>query len=700
MDTLGQSALVLALTSFSLSFSVLARNARNKVFLAFALLSSVVSIWALAFFLERVWGGGSFYRLHLLAHLWLPPVGLAFIRIMLRVDDRLSRRLLDLSLATSVALSVGLLFGLESWVWIKSLIHFCPSFILVQTLQLMWFDRRLKLGLRKSRKLPLVGFGRRIWIYLGALAALSLSLMDHFPGMGVMIPSIGNLLLAIYLYFVSQAISQQRLLNFGALLSRFLVMGVLAITLAAFYSLLVAWVENSPGLFFLNSFIASFLILMLLEPLRTVTSYFTQRLLSQKHRRLEQILRDGQRRLTGIVDQGALYSEILLTLEQAIQPLGAAIYVLRPHATRFRRVRSVGTDVDGDPNAQPAPKELIAHHALLDYCQFLRRKGEIPVLLEQILENEIDRSATRGQSEVLEGLLQGLRALRCNVLIPFFADGDILGFVTLHAPVPPEPWGANWGLLPIVYPYFELVGRTLRSMEVFVRSREKDRLAALGEMAAGLAHEIRNPLGAIKGAAQVLEAGAGEAADPRFLTAIVEEVDRLNRVVTQFLEYSKPSSTGDSRVTDLGLLAQKTTDKAKPGIPTDVIIQVERDLEADLRVNASPEQLQQVLINLIQNSVKALDGLTREKTIRVIVEATGTESLREVHLSVEDNGPGITRENLEKLFIPFFTTSPSGTGLGLSICQKIVEAHGGRIDVSSELDRVTRFTVILPHSEA
>jgi signal transduction histidine kinase len=226
-------------------------------------------------------------------------------------------------------------------------------------------------------------------------------------------------------------------------------------------------------------------------------------------------------------------------------------------------------------------------------------------------------------------------------------------------------------------------------MEVYVRQREKERLATLGEMAAGLAHEIRNPLGAIKGAAQFLDPSA-DRPESRFLGVIVEEVDRLNRVVSQFLDYSRPA-TADLQPVDITILAERTVELLRAGLREGVRLDFRRP-EARVQVMGASGQIQQVLINLIQNSIKALDGRPEGGKILVSVEAEG----REASVSVEDNGKGIKKEHIEKLFIPFFTTSPGGTGLGLSISQKIVEAHGGRIEVASEEGRFTRFSVVLP----
>ena len=234
-------------------------------------------------------------------------------------------------------------------------------------------------------------------------------------------------------------------------------------------------------------------------------------------------------------------------------------------------------------------------------------------------------------------------------------------------------------------------------MEIYVRQREKERLATIGQMAAGLAHEIRNPLGAIKGASQFLDPSR-DRPESRFLRIIIEETDRLNRVVTQFLDYSRPQ-IDEFKTIDLNAVAKKTVELMRASVRQEILLEFTPATSPALILGA-PDKLQQVLINFIGNSEKALVEKLKGY-IKVSVERENTHDNdnnknNDIYLWVEDNGCGIRKENLDKLFIPFFTTSPSGTGLGLPISQKIVEGHRGRIEVASEEGRFTRFTVILP----
>ncbi len=700
MDILAQTALFVAITSFSLGFSVLARNVRNKLFIAFCVLCGVITVWALFFFFEKVWENDQFYPWHLFFNVWLGPAALVFMRVLsrttLRSQDRFSLRLLALSILLSVGLSLSLISGAKNIPWVLVLIYFSPGIIALQTVFQLVADQRERLerrarGIARERRSISGVSARGGLIYFGALVVLAFSSMDHVPWMGKIIPSVGNVLLCAYLFLLSQAITQQRLLNIRALLSRFLVILLVAFLLTGVYLLLVVWIENNPAAVFLNSFAISVLVVMLLDPLRRLVAFLTQKLLPQEQRRLDQTLRESYRALAGIVDEGAFFEALLSVTREALSPGRCAIFVMRESGTRFRRARFWDGRMPGSP-----VQEVLADHPLVKYCAELRSWGELPVVLDQILENEIERSASRVQREKLQALLQALKALGANMLIPLFDGNRVLAFLTLWVPAPPAHWGGTWGLLPNLYSFFEQVAQNLRSLEVFVRQREKERLAALGEMAAGLAHEIRNPLGAIKGAAQFLDPKV-ERPESKFLQVIVEEVDRLNHVVTQFLDYSK-SLPVEFRPMDASFLAGRTVDVFRAGLRPEIFLEFV-PASAPAWVAAVPEQMQQVVMNLIRNSVKALEGRPSGH-VQVSVVISGEESERQedrkVTIAVEDDGHGITPENMQKLFIPFFTTSPSGTGLGLPISQKIVEAHQGRIEVSSEAGRFARFSVILP----
>ena len=425
---------------------------------------------------------------------------------------------------------------------------------------------------------------------------------------------------------------------------------------------------------------------------RTAMRYLTHSLLTKEHRRLEATVKEAQRALTGIVDLEPLFDCVVDEIRKTLEPERGALFVLRSDQTRFRGVKSFGT-------FREEGVEVMADHPLIRCAERLHARGRVPILLDQLLENEEDRTTSREEKERLSALIESLHGLEGNLLIPLIESDQILGFVICSISAPPESWSGSWGLLPVIYPFFTAAAGTLRSMEIFQKQKEKERLATLGEMAAGLAHEIRNPLGAIKGAAQLLDPSS-DRPESRFLKVIVEEVDRLNKVVTQFLDYSRKENLSLETI-DLSQLLERTIELLMPALPAGFKIDFYPSVSS-ARVKADPVQVHQVFLNLIQNSVQALasrggGGSAAPEArleIRVIIDEGAAGDIRVI---VEDNGPGIKKENLPKLFIPFFTTSPKGTGLGLSICQKIVESHSGRIEVASEEGKYAKFTVFFPN---
>ena len=220
---------------------------------------------------------------------------------------------------------------------------------------------------------------------------------------------------------------------------------------------------------------------------------------------------------------------------------------------------------------------------------------------------------------------------------------------------------------------------------------EREKALLLEKMAPVLAHEIRNPLGSIKGAAQVLRSEAESAEQRNLLDVITEEVDRLNRVVTQFLDYARPYSP-DVRPRSINAVIEKAmavieTNSLSAGID----IQLELHPHLPL-VPIDQEQIHQVILNIAINAIEAMPdgGTLTVRTSRIASDAGDA-----VGISIRDTGHGIRRETLKQIFTPFFTTKERGVGLGLAVCQRIIRNHGGRIRVKSIPGRGTIFYIRL-----
>ena len=226
-----------------------------------------------------------------------------------------------------------------------------------------------------------------------------------------------------------------------------------------------------------------------------------------------------------------------------------------------------------------------------------------------------------------------------------------------------------------------------RLEEEVARSR---RLASLGSLAAGVAHEIRNPLSSIKGFATYFrERYRDNPEDRETADVMIREVDRLNRVITQLLEFARPLTM--HRVpTSLQAVIRHAVKMVESEAQAKRIV-VETDLSPEVgEISLDADRMTQVLLNLLQNAVGAMEG---GGVLRISVARRDEKGVR---ITVADTGIGIPKEDLPRVFDPYFTTRPSGTGLGLAIVHKIVEAHGGEVRLESELGSGTTATILLP----
>lgn len=227
-------------------------------------------------------------------------------------------------------------------------------------------------------------------------------------------------------------------------------------------------------------------------------------------------------------------------------------------------------------------------------------------------------------------------------------------------------------------------------IEIEEQLRRADRLSALGELSAGMAHEIRNPLGSIRGTAEILRDGVAPD-DPKleFAEILIREVDRLNGVLEDFLRFARPAPVEHGRFL-LHEIAGDVLDLTRQQALRNHV-EVRLALDEESEVPGQGEQIKQALLNLVLNALQAMpDGGT------LLVSSKTLE--HEVQIRVSDSGPGIALEDRERIFNPFVTTRESGTGLGLAITQRIVQSHDGRILLESAPGQGASFTICLPLS--
>ncbi len=235
---------------------------------------------------------------------------------------------------------------------------------------------------------------------------------------------------------------------------------------------------------------------------------------------------------------------------------------------------------------------------------------------------------------------------------------------------------------------FEDITKEIKMEDDFRRMGE---LAAVGQLAASIAHELRNPLSSIKGAAQFLQKEyEDESAISEFLGIIIDEVNGLSKLTTEFLEYARPMEFEIGPV-DINGIVRKTLQLMSVHVVESGVSIDDRTADELPIVQADGKQIEQVLRNMILNAVQAMP---EGGTLSIETNSNGPY----VEMTVSDTGVGIPEEKLKRVFLPFFTTKTKGTGLGLSVVQKIIENHGGRIEVASTVGEGTSLKVVLPQA--
>ncbi len=512
-------------------------------------------------------------------------------------------------------------------------------------------------------------------------------------------PPVGVVLSVVFLFVLAQGLRHERLLDLYEMFARLVVATAVAFLIAGLFYVLVT-VVGQFNTMWLNAIVVAIVVLVLFNPLRDWTELQVQRYVLRERRKLEDSLADARKRLAHTLEFDDLSEVVMRALEESRSVTTAALYFLTDDGLMLDKRAGFGSKC-------PDRIDVASASALLDQLHLTA------VVLEQ-LERDVregrpqPRRHVTGEAVLAAAAVLGPLATQAVLLGVRAEEGELVGILVFAD----ERIGDAYSQEDIAL--FEQltaqIGVMVVSSRVYAKMKERDRLAVLGQMAAGLAHEIRNPLGAIKGAAQLLGEASpdGREADPaarEFIGIILEEVERLDRVVGSVLDLAR-ESPGSVPPIDVNGVVRRTI-QVLGAEWASAEFTVEDDLAEDLpRVAVAPEQLRQVLMNLLRNSEQAVRGRgkvivrsrlrRRERTHSVEDGALQLVAERFVAISVSDDGPGIPQPVLKNLFLPFFTTKERGTGLGLAICQRIVQGVGGRIEVRTTDGAGTTFDVVLP----
>jgi len=237
---------------------------------------------------------------------------------------------------------------------------------------------------------------------------------------------------------------------------------------------------------------------------------------------------------------------------------------------------------------------------------------------------------------------------------------------------------------------------SLNSLYTIDEEVEREKSLLLEEMASTLAHEIRNPLGSIKGAAQYLKSDSESAENRELFTVITSEIDRLDNVVSRFLNYANPGTINPDTRSIADILERIITLITSQPLPKGVVVKqnIPRDLPP---IWVDGEQMVQAILNIALNAVEAMP---QGGTLTISARGIDAENNPGIEIAVEDTGEGIEKKARTRLFKPFYTTKDKGTGIGLAISQQIVKAHGGAITATSSPGQGSVFHIRIPVQES
>jgi len=524
------------------------------------------------------------------------------------------------------------------------------------------------------------------YLLFGTVIGFLGGITTFLPAFNIEIFPFGFYFVSVYVVIISYAIVKHRLMDINIVFKKGTTYALLMFLL--FVPLVFISILSEQLFFGKISYLHSFVVLALLfiagvlfYRIKPGTEKVVEQLLFRDRYDYRETLRKFSKAMVSILDLESLSKRIVETITQTMGVEKASLFLWDEEKGGYSLFESKNIKVT--PSTSQLPKDNSLPH-------YLQRIGEI------IIREELAKGANIPE---LNEVVKEMSLLESEVSIPLISKGELVGMINLGYKFNRDIYShEDMELLDTLANETAIAIENARLYEDLKRSksyiRRADRLASLGTLTAGLAHEIRNPLVALKTLTQLLpERLDDEEFRNQFLKIASGEVERISSLVTELLDFARPSDPkleleNINTILDGMILLVSTETKKKR-------IDVTKSYASDLPpIQIDREQIKQVFLNVLINAIQATpeNGKITVKT-RSFVKPGG-EPFAQIEFT--DTGCGIPEDDLEDIFNPFFTTKTAGSGLGLSISHQIVQDHRGYIDVESQLNKGSSFFVNLP----
>jgi len=527
------------------------------------------------------------------------------------------------------------------------------------------------------------------YVILASIIGFVSAATSFFPLINLNIPPIGAPFSAIYVFIISYAIVKYRLMDITVVVKKSVIYSLLILLFLTPCLLILFLSERAIfGSFdytFLPIYLFLFLVAAFVFPrIRVILERKVREILFRDEVACEDVFYKLSKTIANVLDLGDLLNQLIDIIVKAINVEKISILVLDNEDTKFKLGASYGLNYQSDNLL--FPKEDF-------FFRWMQEKNNL-VIREEIEEKVY---SDPGMSSVNSRM----KEIGSEVCLPLIHENRLIGLINLGHKKRGRLYSyKDFELLRALANQASVAIANARLYEMLKRSkihmRRADRLASLGILTAGLAHEIRNPLVSIRTFLQLLPERFDDTEfKTNFLNLTIDEVERICRLLNELLDFARPSEPNFQEA-DVNDIMEKVILLADNEVRAKGLV-IHKRYDNNLpKVMVDKEQIKQVFLNIFLNAIQASYEMDE-----VFVETRLLEkNERFVQVVIRDKGEGISEKNIEDIFTPFFTTKHEGSGLGLSISHQIVQEHRGTINVESKLGEGSTFTINLPINPA